>query len=306
MQCVERGLLSLDDPIGKVLPEWAEPEILTGFDEAEKPVLKKATKSLTLRHLLTHSSGMSYPGFNPLLLKYAKMTGILLSGMMENSVKADFTLPLLFEPGEGWEYGCSLDWAGKMVERVNGDIKLGDYMAQNIWGPLGMNLTTFRPQKHPDVGARLITRPMRMPDGSLLPEAPPQSGLFPTREPEDDYGGGGLFSCAQDYIKLLSSLLLDDGKLLKPATVEELCRPQLEDPKYIQAVLDSSGAANFFAPSFGPETRWDYALGGGIASDPLKNPAAKEVLCWAGLPNSFWVSSRFKPCFGLTDFCVVD
>jgi CubicO group peptidase (beta-lactamase class C family) len=289
MQCVERGLLSLDDPIGTVLPEWAEPKILAGFDEEEKPILKKATKPLTLRHLLTHSSGLGYPAFNPLLLKYVKSTGGSPS-FMQKGIQEDFALPLLFEPGEGWEYGCSLDWAGKMVEQVNGGVRLGEYMATNIWEPLGMTLTSFQPGKHPDVAERLVGRPMRMPDGTLIPDAPPESGLFPTGEPKDDYGGGGLFSCAQDYIKLVSSLLLDDGKLLKSDTVEDLCRPQLEDPKYIQAVLDVPEVAKFFAPSFGPEVKWNHGLGGAIALDGVKDRAEKGMLYWAGLPNSFWVS----------------
>lgn len=296
MQCVERGLLSLDDPISNVLPEWKEPQILSGFDENDQPILKKATKTLTLRHLLTHSSGLSYPGMNPVMQKYWKSLGKPLDHP-QRTIKEDFLVPLLFEPGEGWEYGCSIDWAGKMVEQVNGGIRLGEYMKKNIFEPLSMTLTSFRPSKHPGVKERLVGRPFRTPDGKVIPEAP-DIGLFPVKEPEDDYGGAGLHSCAQDYIKLVSALLVNDGKLLKPESVDELFRPQLQDNKYIQAVMNIPEAAAFLAPSFGTGVNWNYALGGAVAVDGVEGRVDPGTMYWAGLPNSFWVSvaSMFWTC----------
>ena len=288
MQCVERGLLSLDDPIGKVLPEWTSPDLLTGFDEDGKPILKKARKTVTLRHLLTHSAGMGYAGFNQQLQLYLKAIG-KEGKFPQKSIKDDFCLPLLYEPGDGWEYSCSIDWAGQMVERVNGGIRLDEYMRKNIWEPLGITLTTFRPSENPGVKERLIGRPFRTPEGVLIPEAP-DVGMFPVREPDDDYGGGGLFSCAKDYIKIVSSLLLDDGKLLKSETIEELFSPQLEDNKYIQAVMDVPEAAQLLAPSFGVGVKWNYALGGAVALDGVQGRADAGMMYWAGLPNSYWVS----------------
>ncbi|KIX04063.1 uncharacterized protein Z518_07616 [Rhinocladiella mackenziei CBS 650.93] len=297
MQCVERGLLSLDDPIGKILPEWTTPEILTGFDENEKPILKKATKTLTLRHLLTHSSGMGYPAFNPLLQRYLKAMGKPV-GFPQGAIKDDLMLPLLFEPGEGWEYGGSIDWAGQMVERVNGGIRLGQYMKKHIFEPLGMKYTTFRPSEHPGVQERFIGRPFRTPDGKVIPDAP-DVGMYPVREADDDYGGAGLYSCAEDYIKIVASLLVDDGKLLKSESIDELFRPQLPDTNYIQAVMDVPEAAQFLAPSFGTGVKWNYALGGAVAVDGVEERADKGMMYWAGLPNSYWWIDRRRGICGV-------
>ncbi|EHY60355.1 hypothetical protein HRR80_000114 [Exophiala dermatitidis] len=297
MQCVEKGLLSLDNPISNILPEWKEAEILTGFDENDKPILKKATKSLTLRHLLTHSSGLGYVRMNPLLEKYAKALGKPLDHP-QTTIRDDFKLPLLFEPGEGWEYGCSIDWAGKMVEEVNGGIRLGEYMEKNIFEPLGMTLTSFRPSEHPAVKDRLAGRPFRTPEGKVIPEAP-NVGMYPVQEPQDDYGGAGLHSCAQDYIKLIASLLANDGKLLKSESVDELFRPQLKDTKYIQAVMDNPEAAAFLAPSFGTGVKWNYALGGAVAVDGVEGRIDAGTMHWAGLPNSFWWIDRHRGIGGV-------
>jgi len=290
MQCVERGLLSLDEPVGRILPELQSPDILTGFDDSGQPLLKKATKPITLRHLLTHSSGLGYAFINPLLTQYSQWKGNAPS-VPQTSIKHDFLLPLTFEPGDGWDYSCSIDWAGQMVERVNGGITLGEYMNKNIFEPLaGLKSTTFRPSQDPGLQARMCGRPLRGPDGTLVP-ATPDLGLFPTRDPDDDYGGSGLYSCAEDYIKVISALLIDDGKLLKPETVKELFRPQLPDPKYFMAVLSVPAAAQVLIPNMVQGVEWNYALGGCVAVNGIEGRGGKGLMFWSGLPNSFWVSS---------------
>ena len=289
MQCVEQGLLSLDEPVGRILPDWVSPEVLMGYDQHRKPILKPATQTLTLRHLLTHSAGMAYAGLSPRMTEYLK--AICRNEMPpKRSIRSEFgDLPLLYEPGEGWEYSCAIDWAGQMVERVNGGISLGQYMQKNIWEPLGMKLTTFRPSLNPAVREGLVESVCRSPDGKLIPST--FEDWFPGGDKvEDDYGGAGLFSCAEDYIKLLSSLLMNDGNLLMHKTVEELFRPQLPDTKYIQSVMEIPEAAQFLAPSFGTSVEWNYALGGAVAVVGVEGRADKGMVYWAGLPNSYWVS----------------
>ena len=139
MQQVEQGKLNLDEPISRVLPELASPQVLEGFAEDGTPRLRPATRPITLRHLLTHTAGFCYDIWNADLLRYAQHTN--LPGIIECK-SISLTAPLLFEPGERWDYGINIDWAGKAVEAVT-DLTLSAYMRQHIFDPLGMNDTCF-------------------------------------------------------------------------------------------------------------------------------------------------------------------
>ena len=120
LQCVERGQLSLDSPINDILPEFnKEPlnQIITGFDDDSKPQYKPASKPITLRQLLTHSSGLGYNLMDPMLVQWWTNMGYG-DDQINTSVKHSGTIPRLYEAGEGWSYGCNLEWAGQMVMLV--------------------------------------------------------------------------------------------------------------------------------------------------------------------------------------------
>jgi CubicO group peptidase (beta-lactamase class C family) len=284
---VERGLLSLDEPISNVLPEWSEPDILTGIDDSGKPILKKATKPVTLRHLLTHSAGMSYAFMSPLMQKYDQATGKKVNSP-RGLIKDDLVYPLVFEPGEGWEYSTGIDWAGQAVERVNGGIRLGEYLKKNVFDPLGIKSTTFQ-IADPNNQDKRLGHTFRTPEGKAVPDAP-DFGMYFTEQPLDDYGGAGLHSSAEEYIKILRSLLIDDGVLLKPESAREIFSPQLKDTKYIQEKMDNPQAAAFLAPSYGAGFKWNHGLGGAVAVEGIEGRLGRGALQWAGLPNSYWVS----------------
>ena len=163
MQCVERGKLSLDQPAGEIMPELAEPKVLEGFDAGGKPILRPARRKITLRMLLTHTAGFVYHIWNAQLNRYYEATGhpTILSGKL-----AALNAPLAFEPGERWEYGINIDWAGRMVEAVSGQ-DLEAYMRENIFAPLGMHDTGFMPSAAQF--ARFAHAQARKPDGSLEP-----------------------------------------------------------------------------------------------------------------------------------------
>jgi CubicO group peptidase (beta-lactamase class C family) len=116
--------------------------------------------------------------------------------------------PLVFEPGEGWTYGGGIDWAGKLVERLNGGQRLGEYMKTHIWDPLGMKDTTFDITSRPDMMERMVSMSARLEDGTIVPIPLPY-----VSPPDDDLGGVGCYSTANDYVKLLTSLLKRDGKV---------------------------------------------------------------------------------------------
>ena len=136
MQLVEQGKINLHEPVSKYLPELGKLDVLTAFDAGGKPILRPATKPVTLHHLLTHTSGFAYDTWDESMLKYNMLHGGPAAGTV-----APLT-PLIFEPGTRWQYGTSVDWAGRLVEAVSG-LTLEQYFQRNILQPLGMKDTTF-------------------------------------------------------------------------------------------------------------------------------------------------------------------
>ena len=139
MQLVEQGRLQLDQPVGNILPELSAPQVLQGFDDAGAPRLRPAKRPITLRHLLTHTAGFAYDVWDPELARYIKASG---TPPGSTGKLASLRLPLVFDPGERWEYGINLDWAGRTVEAVSG-LPLEVYFRQHIFAPLGMADTDY-------------------------------------------------------------------------------------------------------------------------------------------------------------------
>src|SRR5258706_6268703 len=132
MQLVEQGKLSLEQPIGNVLPELAAPQVLEGFDEKGEPKLRPAKRPITLRHLLTHTAGFGYEVWDAALVRYVKATGMPSTA---TGKIAALRMPLVFDPGERWEYGINVDWAGILVEALSGK-SLDVYFRDHIFQPL--------------------------------------------------------------------------------------------------------------------------------------------------------------------------
>jgi len=218
------------------------------------------------------------------------------------NVVLEYLMPLLFAPGTPgkWKYGTSLDWAGKVVERVNTEgLTLGAYMDENILKPLAMHSTTFRPLSDPKFASRIIFRVNRLPDGTLA-----HNPMRPN-EPFDEAGGGGLFSTTEDFIKVLKSLLLDDEKLLSKATTAEMFRPQIPDHVNLQKTLAKNDEAKSLVRESGfasaNEVEWNWGFGGLLAVNGAPGKAGKGILCWSGMANCFWWIDRERGtagCYG--------
>src|SRR5260221_14248098 len=116
MQLVEQGKLSLDEPIGKVLPDLASPQVLEGFDAKGEPKLRPAKKPITLRQLMTHTAGFAYDIWNGDMVKYLERSGT--PGIITCKNDALKT-PLMTDPGTRWEYGTNIDFVGKAVYSFN-------------------------------------------------------------------------------------------------------------------------------------------------------------------------------------------
>jgi methyl acetate hydrolase len=171
MQLVERGTLQLDAPASDVVPELAKAQVLEGFDASGTPQLCAPKRAITLKHLLTHTAGFSYEMFNADIMKYQAATGTPGITTCEH---AALTTPLLCDPGERWEYGINIDWVGKIVEAVSGQ-RLGDYLQQNLFAPLGMHSTSF--EISPSQRGRLASVHARGPDEALA--------VFPFEIPQE-------------------------------------------------------------------------------------------------------------------------
>jgi CubicO group peptidase (beta-lactamase class C family) len=219
MQLVEQGKLQLDAPIADVLPELRSPQVLEGFDASGAPQLRPARRPITLRHLLTHTAGFSYDVWNADIGRYMEVAGI--PGIITCKNDALKT-PLVADPGERWEYGINIDWAGKAVEKVSGQ-SLEAYFREHIFAPLGMTDTAFKIS--PSMRERLVTMHTRQADGSFQPI---EFGL--PQEPEFFMGGGGLYSTAPDYLRFCQVFLhkgrFNGAQILKPETVAMMSQNQ--------------------------------------------------------------------------------
>jgi CubicO group peptidase (beta-lactamase class C family) len=227
MQLVERGQLSLDDPVYKHIPELEARTVITGIDAEGKPTEQKHTTPMTLRHLLTHSSGLAYDQLHPLniaWLTYHKRKPSHSSNVIER-----FSSPLVAEPGTSWAYGPSLDYAGLLIERVSG-MSLEQFMKENLWDPLGIKDMTFNPSERPDLKARLADMSLRGEDGKVAFS----EERLPYHDENMEFvtecmGGQGSFLSAEEYVKVLKAVLNADvdEKILKKETLEVFFKPQL-------------------------------------------------------------------------------
>jgi len=222
MQLVERGKIKLEQPASEIVPQLSSKQVLEGFDAAGKPQLRPAKRPITVRHLLTHTAGFTYDIWSSSMAKYQEVTGT--PGII-SCQNAALTTPLLFDPGERWEYGINVDWVGKMVEAVGGQ-KLGRYLEQNVFSPLGMKDTSF--QITPSKRARFAPIHQRGEDGKLQAtpiELPP--------EPEFEMGGGGLYGTAKDYLAFTQMILhrgtFNGAQVLRPETVALMSQNHIGD-----------------------------------------------------------------------------
>jgi methyl acetate hydrolase len=277
LQLVERGVLALDAPVANYLPALGAARVLDGFDADGAPVYRPPRTPITLRHLLTHTAGFAYPTWNASLDRLEQYTG--------NSQLFDG--PLVFDPGERWEYGTNIDWVGSTIEAVTGQ-SLEDYFREHILDPLGMTDTSYLLQDEPRT--RLAIRHQRRADGHLE-RVEVQVPTRPTRFA----GGGGLFSTGPDYLILLRMLLAGgrhgDVQILSPEHVAELGRNHIGE---LNVCTLPSIRPNFTnVVEFFPGTTKKWGLGGLINTE--RSPAGRSAGSWAwgGLFNTyFWLDTE--------------
>jgi hypothetical protein len=306
LQCVERGLLKLDEDISPIIPEFKTPLILTGFEpDSGKPILQPAKNKITLRMLLNHSSGLCLPMMNNALIRWAKHEGRLPTKPgSDPSLYETCYLPLLFEPGTRWAYGNGLEWAGEMVARVSG-MRLDSFMSQNIWTPLGMKSTSFRLAQRPDIAERLADMTFRLRGTKDMVRS---NTHWWSKTMPDDHGGAGVWSCASDYTKLLSALLRADCPILSQQSIDLLFATPSLSPASKTAMAElifnnPSPVKNMnpfsllLAGGIERDADLDYALGGMVNNADAKTKEGKVrrpagCMSWSGMPSLEWVVDR--------------
>jgi len=285
MQLVERGKLKLDEPAARHLPQLGKLDVIEGFDPAGKPVLRPARKPITLRHLLTHTSGFAYPTWSEEMFKYSQATGQVPAGVAP-------TVPLVFEPGTRWQYGYSADWTGRLVEAVSG-LNLEQYFQRNIFGPLGMTDTSF--VFPPEKFDRLVGQARRENGGALqgVPRAiPPKPAAF--------NGGGGLTSTAPDYVRFMQMIL----RYGRSGVRDEILTAKSVE---MMSVNQIGGLRAGILKSFQPDRSSDVDVhpgevdrwGLGFLINPVAYPGGRSAgsLAWAGINNTFyWIDPARGIC----------
>ncbi|KAI9006458.1 beta-lactamase/transpeptidase-like protein [Hyaloraphidium curvatum] len=282
-QLIERGKLTLDTEVGEILPSFKNQKIVHGFTEAGEPILEDPKRRPTIRHLATHTSGMALELVNPNYSKYIQKTGHPGLGTYKKAHILE--APLFWEPGTKWEYSTGIETLGLIVEALEGK-KLGEYMRENIFEPLGMVDSQMKPD--PAKADRTASSALHMGDQFVpftLPSAP-----FEAREFEG--GGGDMFSTVKDYLAFLQCLL-DGGvapngkRIIKEETIKELMFSDVMEPGasgHIGRI--PTGVSTY-------EEAWDGLEKGhtlGFCLTKQDSPLGPKAgsLCWDGLLNTYY------------------
>lgn len=288
MQLVEQGKLSLDEPIGKVLPDLASPQVLEGFDAKGEPKLRAAKRPITLRQLMTHTAGFCYELWNSDKAAYLEKTGTPGITTCQN---AALKTPLASDPGTRWEYGTNIDFVGKAVEAASGK-RLDAYLRDHLFAPLGMSDTAFKITD--DMRRRLVGMHVRGEDGQLAPIP-----FELEQNPEFHMGGGGLYSTAGDYLKFCQ-MILNRGKgnghqLLKAETVATMGQNHIGE----LTVTRMTTAAPMYTNTVDlyPDQVKKWGLSFLINTAKTAEGRSAGSLAWAGLANTYyWIDPTRNVC----------
>jgi methyl acetate hydrolase len=284
MQLVEQGTVSLTEPVAKHLPQLDGLDVLEGFDGSGKPILKKSRAQITLSHLLTHTSGLCYDIWDGGMFRYTSRTPGGANGKPG---------PLMFEPGQRWQYGQGIDWSGRLVEKISG-MTLEDYFQQKILRPLGMVDTSYiLPESKFE---RMVGRYHREEGrGDLLPDARKQPA-----PPKAYNGGGGLYSTAADYVRFMQ-MILNHGaghqgeRILQSKTVDTMMTNHIGGLSAGKMKSSRPGTSSDVDMQPGHTEKWGYGFL--INTSPFAGGRAAGSLAWAGINNTYyWIDPKNRRC----------
>ncbi len=284
LQLVEQGKLKLEEPVAKFLPQFAAAQVFDTFDDSGHPILRPPKVPVTLKHLLTHTSGLVYDFWFEKAFRY--------SSAVKTSPAQGALPPLMFDPGSGWQYGTGLDWAGRLVETVSG-MNLEEYFQTRILRPLEMHDTSYiLPASKFD---RWVSQWQRRANGAL--EQNPRTQPAP---PKFYNGGGGLYSTASDYVRFMQMILArgrapNGEQILQQKTVDSMETNQIG--------MATAGKMKSLRPELSSDVdmqpgeieKWGYGFL--INVKPYSGGRSAGSLAWAGLFNTFfWIDPKRSLC----------
>jgi methyl acetate hydrolase len=279
MILVDRGKLDPSTPVEAIIPEFSKIKVLDGFDGAT-PRLRAPRTKATVRQLATHTSGFAYEFWNPDIPKYMQATGhpSILSGP-----KTSLYYPLVFDPGERWDYGVGIDWLGQVVEVVDGR-KIDRFCRDEILDPLNMIDTRFEVED--GIASRLASVSIRGEDGKFSDFA-----IAPPSNPEFYGMGHALYSTAPDFMRFLRMYLnqgqLDGKRLLSEKAVQSLLSNQIGDLKV--GVLKTVAPAITADAEFFPGRKKTHSLAFMRIEENVPEMRSAGSQFWAGVLNThFW------------------
>ena len=282
LQLVEQGKVDLDEPVARHLPQFEKIQVLEGFDSDGTPSLRAAGTAPTLRHLLTHTSGLCYDVWDEAMFRYTS----------KHPESPAVPGPLMFEPGKRWQYGRGLDWTGRLVEAISG-MTLEEYFQRKLFRPLGMEDSSYiLPAAKFE---RLVSNHQRGQNGDLQ-----QEDREPPLPPKSFNGGGGLYSTASDYIRFMQMILNhgtgpNNTRILKAKTIDSM------EVNQIGAL--TAGKMKTFRPNLSsdvdiqPGHTEKWGLGFLINTTRYAGGRSAGSLAWAGLYNTFyWIDPKRDLC----------
>jgi CubicO group peptidase (beta-lactamase class C family) len=294
LQQMEKGDLDLDATVESYCPEFADVQVLDGWD-GDTPKLRAPASKATVKHLITHTSGLAYWFWNADIVRWEAATGTpnVLSG--SNVV---FGAPMVADPGTQLVYGINTDWLGKVVEAASG-VTLDVAIKEGITGPLGMNETSFR--MNDDQRSTSVPVHLKGEDGTWAP-----SEIELNQEPEYWAGGHGLHSTPRDYLKFQRALLdggeFEGNRILSEATVAAAFQNQIGDLDFPESIPTADPATTF---SFNPGPGYKWGLGllltpktcrACAGPDPARGPACSTRTSGSTRPPASPVRSTPSSC----------
>lgn len=279
MLLIDRGKLSFDTPVEEILPQFADIKVLDGFD-GDTPRLRAPKRKATVRHLATHTSGFVYEFWNPDIPKYMEATGhpTIISGL-----NASLNYPLVFDPGERWDYGIGIDWLGQIVEAIDGR-RIDAFCREEIFDPLGMPDTNF--EVTDSMAGRLAGVKARGEDGQLA-----DFELAPPSNPEFYGMGHALYSTAPDYMRFVRMFLnkgqLDGNRILSEAGVETMLANHIGDLRV--GMLKTVAPPVTADAEFFPGLEKSHSFGFMRMEEDVPGMRAAGSQAWAGVLNThYW------------------
>ena len=278
LQLVEQRKLSLDAPVPDIEPALGAPQVLEGFNAAGRPELRPAKRPISLRQLLTHTAGFTYRLWDAKAVRYSEAIDHLPRPERSSAPRK----PLMFDPGERWQYGPNIDWVGRLVELISG-MPLEVYFHKHIFDPLGMNDTAFVISAQQRLREASVHR--REPDGSLLPQP------VEKQKPQQSFsGGGGIYSTAPDYLRFIRMLMhggsLDGAHILRSETVSLMGENQIGEIDV--GVLRTTQPALSNDVDLFPDITRKWGLGHLINMQAVPNGRSAGSLTWGGLFNTYY------------------